>query len=60
MLVRTAKTELFENAYVTTVILYLFGNENVDGEHLVLFRDKNAVFRFIRLSVDGRLIRISN
>ena len=27
-------------------------NDNVDGEHIIRFLDKNAVFKFIRLSVD--------
>ena len=60
MLVWTAKTELFENAYITTAIKLccnLFENDNVDGEHFIRFHDKKAVLKFIRLSVDGKPIR---
>ena len=65
MLVWTAKTELFENPDVTTAILtqYLlsvsvwtakqFENNHLDREQ---FRDKNAVFKFIRLSVDVAIV----
>ena len=53
----TAKTELFENAYVTSAIITLFETDNVDGEHFISFSDKNASFKFIWLSVDRRPIR---
>ena len=49
MLVWTAKTKLSENAYVTTAILSL--------SQSLRFHYKNAVFKFIRLSVYGRPIR---
>ena len=32
----------------------------MDGGHFIRFHDKNAVFKFIRLSVDGRPIRRKN
>ena len=60
-----AKTELFENPDVTTAILTQsllsvsvgtakqFENNNLDGEQ---FRDKNAVFKFMRLSVDIAIV----
>ena len=32
-------------------------NDNVDGEHFIRSRDKNAVLKFIQLSVDGKPIR---
>ena len=47
MLVWTAKTERFENAYVTTAILFLSQSRfqiyrlKVDEEHFIRFRDKS-------------------
>ena len=62
VLVWTAKTELFENVYVTAAIIIsvaIFSKMiiYVDRKHFIHFSDKNAVFKFIRLRVDGRPIR---
>ena len=44
-----------ENATAYYLCRNLLENDNVDGQHFIRFRDKNAVFKFIRLSVDVAL-----
>ena len=36
-----------------------YENESVDGKHFIRFRNKNSVFKFIRVSVDGTIEALS-
>ena len=66
--------ELFENTNVPTAMLSLsqsllssvsvrtskqFENDNIDVEHFIRFRDKNAVFKFVWIGVNVALVSFS-